>query len=196
MLTHHQLGALQQLQRRIESQNSLQQALGFHFCSLDNAASQRISNVFGSFLAQITAHRPELSSSIRRIKPQEKQLIPQNNLSTTDIRRVLRDIPPKYSLVYLMVDALNETQGGSMILSLLLDLCEEHADLRVLVTSTGLAPGSLSNIRTISMDSAAIDLDIDNYVRARLLRESVLRVSSPELQNEIRTEIVSNAKGV
>ncbi|KAK1975825.1 ankyrin repeat protein [Colletotrichum cereale] len=169
--------------------------VGFHCCSLDDAASQAVSNVFGSILAQIGATKPEILDHVRPLRQSGSTLIPQNNLTVDQIFDIMRGALDHFHAFYLMIDALNETSHESLIVRTLLTLCGKHPNLRVLLTCTREPLEYDSKIFVKHMDNNAIDLDIDLYVENRLATEHVFQSLSPNIRAEIKRKVVSDADG-
>ncbi|KAF5520555.1 Vegetative incompatibility protein HET-E-1 [Colletotrichum aenigma] len=189
---------VEKLQERIDSNASHSASkvgLGFHCCSLDDTASQAIPNVFGSILAQVAAVRPEILDHIRPLRQSGNTLIPQNNLSITQIHEVMDQALGLFDIFYLAIDALNENSHEALIIQILLDLCEKHANLRVLVTCTHEPVDASPKIYLRQMTTESIDSDIELYVKHRLSNERSFQTLRPEIQEEIRTKIVSDAHG-
>ncbi|KAH0443967.1 hypothetical protein CcaCcLH18_00793 [Colletotrichum camelliae] len=189
---------VEKLQERIDSDAldaTSKVGLGFHCCSLDDTASQAIPNVFGSFLAQIGAVRPEILDHVRPLRQSGNTLIPQNNLSIAQIHEVMDQALGLFDIFYLTIDALNETSHEALIIQILLDLCEKHSNLRVLVTCTHEPVDASPKIYLRQMNTESIDSDIELYVKHRLSNERSLQTLRPEIQEEIRIKIVSDAHG-
>ncbi|KAK1991211.1 ankyrin repeat protein [Colletotrichum falcatum] len=169
--------------------------VGFHCCSLDDAASQVVANVFGSILAQMGAMAPGLLDDVRPLRKSARTLIPQNNLSVDQIFDVMRGTLGHFHVFYLMIDALNETSHEPLIVRTLLALCGKHPNLRVLLTCTREPLEYDSKIFVRHMNNNAIDLDIGLYVENRLATERSFQSSSPNIRDEIKRKVVSDANG-
>jgi hypothetical protein len=187
---------LNELKPRCATDKSARKGIGFHYCSLDNAASQPVNNVFGSVLAQIATVRPELVQYVQPMRKTGPQLIPKNNLTLFQIHQVMKFALDLFDCFYLLIDALNETPYDNVILATLISLCEKHSNLRVLVTSTREPNEESDLIRIRRMSEGGVNLDIETYVRQRLLTESSFRSLTPPSQSEARHTIVSGAQGV
>ncbi|KAI8280622.1 hypothetical protein K4K60_004723, partial [Colletotrichum sp. SAR11_57] len=171
---------VEKLQERIDSDalNATSKVgLGFHCCSLDDTASQAIPNVFGSILAQIGAARPEILDHVRPLRQSGSTLIPQNNLSITQIHEVMDQALGLFDIFYFTIDALNETSHEALIIQILLDLCEKHANLRVLITCTHEPVDASPKIYVRQMNTESIHSDIELFRWAKVCmdRLSVLR---------------------
>ncbi len=167
----------------------------FHCCSLDSNSSQKFSNVFGSILAAATRKRPELSSQIKPLQSKGTQLVPENSLTHTQIVTLIGSVVSLFDRVFILIDALNETPFDGQIISTLLALCEKHANLRVLTTSTrGPEPNPRIAIKV--MTPSLVDYDIESYVVQRFRSEAAFRSITPTVRDQIQTAIVAGAKGM
>ncbi|KAK2035979.1 ankyrin repeat protein [Colletotrichum somersetense] len=169
--------------------------VGFHCCSLDDAASQAVPNIFGSILAQIGATTPQILDRVRPLRKSGSTLIPQNNLTVDQIFDVMREALDHFHVFYLMIDALNETSHEPLIVRTLLTLCGKHPNLRVLITCTREPLEDDSRIFVRHMNNNAIDFDIDLYVENRLATEHGFQSLSPNIRAEIKRKVVSDADG-
>ncbi|OHE91467.1 ankyrin repeat protein, partial [Colletotrichum orchidophilum] len=169
--------------------------VGFHCCSLDDAASQAVPNVFGSILAQIGATNPSLLDHVRPLRKSGNSLIPQNNLSVEQIYDMMGEALELFDVFYLMIDALNETCHESVIVKALLHLCSRHPNLRVLVTCTREPAQPVPSIYVRHMSTRFIDLDIEVYVEKRLSTEHSFQSLSTTIRAEIKDKVISEADG-
>lgn len=181
---------------RCATDKAVRKAVGFHCCSLDNAATQPVNSVFGSVLAQVTAQRPELVEHLQPIRKTGTKLIPQNNLTVHQIHTLMKVTLEMFDSFYILVDALNETPHDGIILNTLVSLCEKHPNLRVLITSIRDPPPDSTLTYVRRMNQGVIDLDIETYVQQRLLTEPAFRSLTPTSRNEVRTRIVGGSHGV
>ncbi|KAF6828382.1 ankyrin repeat protein [Colletotrichum plurivorum] len=189
---------VEKLQIRVDSfasEKDDRTGLGFHCCSLDDAASQAIPNIFGSILAQIGTLRPEVLDHVRPLRKLGNTLIPQNNLSIEQIHEVMDKALELFDVFYLMIDALNETSHADLVVETLLAMCERHEGLRVLVTCTHEPVRSSPMIYIRHMSTASVDLDIEMYVQNRLACEQSFQTLSPSIREDIREKIVADAHG-
>ncbi|KAF6811649.1 ankyrin repeat protein [Colletotrichum sojae] len=189
---------VEKLQTRVDSfasEKDGRTGLGFHCCSLDDAASQAIPNIFGSILAQIGTLRPEVLGHVRPLRKLGNTLIPQNNLSIEQIHEVMDKALELFDVFYLMIDALNETSYEDLVVEALLAMCERHEGLRVLVTCAREPARSSPMIYIRHMSTASVDLDIEMYVQNRLACEQSFQTLSPSIRENIREKIVADAHG-
>ena len=171
--------------------------LGYHCCSLDNAASQPLNAIFGSILAHLVLLRPQLAARVEPLRKTGTYLVPQNNLTRAQIHDVLAAGLAGLDRFYLLVDALNETPAEAAVVNMLLALCAEHENLRVLVTCTRAPPRvDLGSVYVEKMSEGAVDRDVEVYVRERLKMEPGLKSLSEASKAEVQSKIVQGSHGV
>lgn len=123
-------------------------------------------------------------------------MIPQSQLSISDLARLLTSVLESLPRCYVLIDALNETPHYRQIVSLLANFCHSCPNLRVLVTSTSDPPVKGKQILTRQMASNAVDNDIGVYVDHRLRTEPGLSGLSERIKKEIRRTMATGAHGM
>lgn len=187
---------IEELNRIYSSDASTSVVVGYHCCSLDDAASQQIPNIFGSILAKACNSRPEILRHIAPYKRAGSSLVPHNNLTMSEINEIMTHVLASCERFYVFIDALNETPYEEELFQALLHLCEQHAQIRILVTCTREPLVSSPVIRKRSMKIDSVNNDIEAYVRHRLASEPCLRVLSSKIHTEIQQKIVMGADGM
>ncbi|KAH7160235.1 ankyrin repeat protein [Dactylonectria estremocensis] len=185
-----------ELRQRYSSKSSANVIIGYHCCSLDDAASQQVSNIFGSILAKAGTARPDILQHIAPFKRSSTSLVPQNNLTVSEVAEIMAFILDSCDRFYLLVDALNETPHEEELVKALLQLCAQHSKIRILVTCTREPLVSSPAIKERVMDVDFVNNDIEAYVLHRLATESCFRVLSPKIHSEIQQKIISGADGM
>lgn len=184
-----------ELKDRCSSQSD-QSAYCFFYCHSGNTASQLPVNVFGALLAQLCQVRPDILSEIRPLLKADNHLIPQSQLSISDLARLLTSVVESIPRCYVLIDALNETPHYRQIVSLLVNFCNSCPNLRVLVTSTSDPPVKGKQILLRQMASNAVDHDIGVYVDHRLKTEPSFSALSERIKTEIRLTMATGAHGM
>lgn len=171
----------------------------FHYCSLDNAASQRPVNVFGSILAQAAEAKPELVDMIKPFRKPSTSLVAQNTMTIQEVTMLLKSAISLFDRFSVLIDALNETPHQRLVLSTLRQLCVDCPSLRVLVTCTSapLCDKEITpSILFREMNLADVNADICAYVSSRLDTESNYRGLSKELRSEVEETMSCGANGM
>lgn len=154
-------------------------------------------NIFGSILAHIGLSQPGLLAKVAQHRRATSTLVPQNNLTLEQIHETFDTVAESTECVYVLVDALNEAPyTRALLVENLLGLCKRNANIRVLVTCTGMPSQSHELIETRSMDSTQVNLDIELYVRHRLQTDVGFANTSPDIKQQILSNIISNAQGM
>ncbi|KAH6895227.1 ankyrin repeat protein [Thelonectria olida] len=185
-----------ELQEICSTDSSSNSNLGYHCCSLDDAASQQISNIFGSIIAHAGNLKPEILQHISPYRRANTSLVPQNNLAIPQINEILGHILASCGIFYILIDAVNETPHEHELVQALVQLCEQYSQIRVLVTCTREPLVELPCIKELGMNVNAVDNDIDAYVVHRLATEPCFRILSPKIQAEIQQKIAAGADGM
>jgi hypothetical protein len=178
------------------SSSSKKSMVGFHCCSLNNAASQPLSNIFGSILAQVCRERPDFLQYVEDYSHANSSLIPQNDLTFGQIQGIFKNILESIECLYILVDALNETPFLGQVVQGLIRLCSQHPQIRVLVTCTKGPPTKHSLIRERDMPANDVGHDIELYVNHRLHVEPSFRGLNPRIQAEIRQVMALKSEGM
>jgi predicted DNA-binding protein len=168
---------------------------GFHFCSLDVAASQRAVNVFSSILAQLVRLKPELVERVRPLRKPSDNILPLSSLTLQVLKETLQYGLSLVQDFYILVDALNETQDQDQIVSLLLNLSQSCPNVRILVTCTSDPRSENGQIFVQRMAVHAVDHDIAAYVDYRLTNEPAFSALRPQVKDKIRIKMAEGADG-
>ena len=175
----------------------------YYFCSFTNAASQEPVNLIGSLLIQLCNIDATLWTGVdaRYRKESTKSNSNHEPPRLEELTSMLRDTLRKFSKVYIIVDALNESKQSALMLSTLWDLTQGYQGLRILFSSTEelLVPGvqrASRLLNTVSMTSALVDNDIRLYVESCLACNDRLRRLPSALKENIRSKLLSRADGM
>lgn len=171
--------------------------LGYHCCSLDEAASQQLPNILGSVLAHVGAVQPALLTQIALRRGATPHLVPQNDLSIQEIKNVLDLVAESVQRLYILVDAINEAPAAKdALVEFLETMCREHASVRALVTCTGEAGRHSGLIHYQPMNTLSVNSDIALYATRRLETERGLANLNPKIREQILQRITSDAQGM
>ena len=175
----------------------------YYFCSFTNAASQDPVNLIGSLLVQLCNIDATLWTSIdaRYNKEPTKSNGNCAPLSLGEATSMLGDALRRFSKVYIIVDAINESNQSALMFSTLWDLGQGHEGLRILFSSTEdlLVPAlqrASRQLNTVSMTSTLVDDDIGLYVESCLACNDRLRRLPISLKDDIRSKLLSRADGM
>ncbi|KPM43638.1 hypothetical protein AK830_g2938 [Neonectria ditissima] len=185
-----------EIQTICSKDSSANSNFGYHCCSLDDAASQEIPNIFGSILAKASSSKPEILEHLAPYKRSGPWLVPQNNLTISEINDIMAHILESCGRFYILIHALNETPHEDELVKALLHLCERHPQIRVLVTCAREPLITSPIIRERGMNTGAVDGDIEAYVLHRLATDPCFHALNVNIRTEIQRKIVSEADGM
>jgi hypothetical protein len=146
-----------------------------------------------------------ISQLCRQLKevPEELQKFYNRGIKPgyNDLFDILRTISTRFQRVYIIIDALDESQNRTAILNLLRHIATDYSfkTLHILATSRqerdierklqGLGPN-------ISMSNALVDKDISRFIEAYMRNDSKLSHWPQTLREEIRQALIIGAKGM
>ncbi|ETN41301.1 uncharacterized protein HMPREF1541_03236 [Cyphellophora europaea CBS 101466] len=169
-------------------------AVAYHYCAFSDPASQQLTNILGSLVAQISAQQPAILDDIRRVFQRDQTRKQDRTLQATDLEKVLVKHIPSFRNAILLLDALNESSDFTENLACIVRLLQQLPNLMVLVTSTRSA-----STAGISQWPHAIDIqlepdeDIQAYIEAHLSDAGSLGHLSHECRQTIRSTLMNKA---
>ena len=122
-------------------------------------------------------------------------------VTITDLKLAIRTLLDDVDILYIVLDAVDESNPRDDLLSLIVDLATEEgfAKIRLLATSrdyidieSSLQPVAVS----ITMSNPIVDADIRRYVRVVLQENRQLRRWPDALKKEILEALVYGSKGM
>lgn len=121
--------------------------------------------------------------------------------STSSLLSVLEEVGRRFDRVFLLVDALDESQERANILRVVRDLATRTKleNFRVLATSReyGDIEDTMSDISTpISMQHRLLYKDIDTYVRSKLGQHPRTKRWPVEIRKMVTEELVERSGGM
>lgn len=202
-LTHYEFHSSAAINKTELQSDEGANVVTYYFCSFTNAASQDPVNLIGSLLVQLCNIDATLWTSVdaRYSKEPTKSNGNCAPLSLGEVTSMLGDALRRFSKVYIIVDAINESKQFALMFSTLWDLGQGHDGLRILFSSTEelLVPAlqrTSGLLNTVSMTSALVDDDIRLYVESCLACNDRLRRLPISLKDDIRSKLLSRADGM
>jgi phage gp46-like protein len=163
------------------------------FYYIDFRRQQTIDNIFLSLLKQLVEGRTELSKSVANYYDQhhERGTRPILDDAVTAFCNELR----LYSRVFVVIDALDESQAGADLVSTVLDV-QKDGRFNLLATSR-----SLPEISTQFADAAVLEIrashqDVRTYLEAHIRQLPGFVKTNVKLQEEIKASIVRLVQGM
>ncbi len=161
----------------------------FHYCSMDNAASQKATGLLGSVLAQLARLKPQMVDLISPLR------VPGGSLTLNELEGLLVTGLGLFDRFYAVIDALNETPEQRTIMSSILRLCQRCPSFRVLATCTLDPFGGRTYISLARMTTDQVDRDLEIYVAHRLYTEQCFCLLIPSVKDAIRSAMTKGADG-
>lgn len=174
--------------------------IAYFYCSFDDLASQDPLNVLGSLAAQLASQVPQILEDFSsKFADGLKKNLPRN-ISLPDLMESFVRHTARLSRIFLTVDAINESEKSTELVSLLFELTEKCKNICLLISSTG-DQGIRRSIETstvfeIEMCAGDVDNDISLYVDSALAEIDNLKRFSEALKNDIREAVLSRSDGM
>ena len=171
--------------------------IAYLYCNFRQQQDQKPVDLLASILGQLVQRQPSVPNSIKTLyeRCQDKRMRP----SFDEISKVLQSIMTSYSRTFIVIDALDEcgtADGGCRkFLSAIFNL---QAKTRTSLFATSrFIPGITEQFTgSLSLEIRANDGDVRRYLDGHMsqLRPFVSR--KPDLQEEIKAEIVKAVDGM
>lgn len=157
-------------------------------------------NIISSLLVQLCEGNPALYDELKsKFTNSAKNKVPLDS-NVGYLKDVFRRHTATLNRLYIVVDAINESEVGEDVKMLLFSLAQTCANVRLLITSTASVDRYwlTEDLQLVdsSMGTEDVDADILVYVNDRIAENRNLKGLSLALQNEIRTAILENSNGV
>lgn len=173
--------------------------LAYFYCAFNDAASQKLIIVLGSLLASLSAQRPDLLLNFEEEYQQSKQGggLERSKLRMTEEK--LKECCRSFPRVYILVDALNETDETAEIVNSLATLFQSTNNVSILLTNindtkTEPLKQPLEVVR-VYMDKYCITRDVTTFVETTLSNTSTFLCLDDSLKAEIRKVLISQSQG-
>ncbi|KAF5566576.1 NACHT nucleoside triphosphatase [Fusarium napiforme] len=160
----------------LRSQPQVARVLPF-YCSLDNSNLQTLSNILGSFIAQLSYDVPAILEELVAKAEARKSKAQESSFSAMELEKVLIKHVPAKGLTYLVLDAVNESEISTELETFCYRLAASCPNLRIIVSST--SDWSLSTDPSVihfsaQMSTQDFDNDICVYIDRRLKFDKTL----------------------
>jgi hypothetical protein len=121
--------------------------------------------------------------------------------STSDLLDALKEVLQAFDIVYVAIDAVDESNPRGQLLGLLQSLVTDQrlANIQLLVSSreyTDIQRAMSTISRAISMANPYVEEDIKSYVRSLMRRNSRFNNWSQDILEEVTNKISSKARGM
>jgi hypothetical protein len=170
--------------------------IAYLYCNFRQQHEQKIADLLASLLKQLAGCQPSLSVSVKDLYDRHKPK--QTRPSVDEIFRSLQSVVAMYSRVFIVIDALDECQASDCRTILLSELFSLQAKFRVnLFATSRILPEISGNFQgNISLEIRASEYDVRKYLDSHLSRLPTFIQRSPDLQEEVKTEIIKAVDGM
>lgn len=173
--------------------------IAYFYCSFDDLASQDPLNILGSLAAQLASQVPQILEGFSsKFAEGLKKKLPRN-ISLPDLIESFIQHTARLSRIFLSVDAINETEKSTEVVTLLFELANKCKNVSLLISSTG-EHGNQRSIETtvleIEMRAGEVDSDIRLYIDSVLAENDNLKRFGDALKNDIREAVLSRSDGM
>jgi hypothetical protein len=168
-----------------------------YFNYKQNVDKQNVDNLLSSLLKQLSQERPSLPDSVKALHDQHRNK--RTRPSIDELSRALQSVAAMYSRVFIIVDALDECQASDGCRArFLLEIFNLQAEcgVNLFATSRFIPEITEKFDGSISLEIRACNEDIQRYLKDHMSQLPAVVLCSPDLQEEINTEIVKAVDGM
>ena len=172
-------------------------SIAYIYCNFRRQDEQKISDLLASLLKQLVESQPSLLGSVKTLYGRHKDR--RTRPSLDEISGVLQSVAATYSRVFIIVDALDECQiSDGCRQRFLAGLFNLHAKCgaNLFVTSRPISSIEKEFKGNPMLEIRASDEDVRIYLEGHMFRLPGFVVRSPDLQEEIKTDIVKAVNGM
>lgn len=178
-----------------------QPVVAYVYCDFRKPESLEPSNILGSIVAQCyseirTVPEP-IQDAFKASKPSGIDAAPPLDLLHEFIREFLND-----RKLYVLIDALDESQKATKVCQLLRKICNEDTQLNVKILVTGRHTESLEqnlgNDLQIRLNDhkKEVSRDIDTYINGRIQSDQRLQWLPPNVKKDVTAILNQNSKSM
>jgi hypothetical protein len=171
--------------------------IAYLYCNFRRQEEQKIGDLLASLLKQLAESQQSLPGTVKELHDRHKTK--QTRPSLDEISRSLQVVTTLYSRVFIIVDALDECQISDgcrqRFLSSLFSL-QAKCGANLFATSRLISSIEKEFQGNSKLEIRASEEDVRKYLNGHLYRLPGFVARSPELQEEIKTDIVKAVDGM
>ena len=171
--------------------------LCYYYCDYNRLQNQQLDTILLCLLRQLVQTMLVLPTAVRRLYDTCSENA--SRPSSTSIKDAFREIAKSLQKVYIVIDALDESQTtNGLRMALLVELLKlsELGNIKMLVTSRPLPDILNTLVRFTCIEIRASDTDIAKYVEANVPNLPAFVGRQPTLQNDIKEAVVAASDGM
>jgi Cdc6-like AAA superfamily ATPase len=177
------------------AQNYANIGIAYLYCNFRRQGEQTAENLLASLLKQLSQEKSCLPDSVNALYHQHKDK--RTRPSFEEIVRVLQSVAATYSIVFIIVDALDECQVSngcrSRFLSEIFTL-QQKCQVNIFATSRFILEVTEKFKGKTSLEIRANDEDVQKYLEGRILLSD--RKLLKTFHEEIKTKITKAVDGM
>ncbi|KAJ6492005.1 hypothetical protein C8R45DRAFT_190544 [Mycena sanguinolenta] len=174
--------------------------VAYAYCSFSDRASQDPLNILGAITGQLANTVPELLEYLKSVFPEDEQQRRPRSLALPHLAAKLVEACRNCKLVFVLVDAINESAHLQSIQEMLFNLASKAPNLRIVATSTAsqarffqaLGPGFIETEIHQGGHIRDIAVFVDSVVRSNLAFSAL----EDELKEKLSQTICDRADGM
>jgi Cdc6-like AAA superfamily ATPase len=171
--------------------------IAYIYCNFRRQDEQKIETLLASLIKQLAESQPSLPGTVTELYDRHKTK--RTRPSLDEISRSLQVVTTLYSRVFIIVDALDECQISDgcrqRFLSSLFNL-QAKCGANLFATSRPISSIEKEFEGNSKLEIRASEEDVRKYLNGHLFRLPGFVARSPELQEEIKTDIVKAVDGM
>ncbi|KAF4613399.1 hypothetical protein G7Y89_g15488 [Cudoniella acicularis] len=186
---------IEELTSRFHDDKSI--GIAYLYCNFRRQKEQKIDDLLASLLKQLAESQQSLPDTVKELYDRHKTK--RTRPSLDEISRSLQVVAILYSRVFFIVDALDECQiSDGCRQRFLLSLFDLQAECGVNLFATSRPISSIEKEfeGNSKLEIRASKEDVRKYLNGRMFRLPGFVARSPELQEEIKTDIIKAVDGM
>ena len=172
-------------------------SIAYVYCNFRRQDEQKGEDLLVSLLKQLTQGRSSLPDSVESLYDNHRGKHTRPSLD--EILRALQSVAAMYSRVFIIIDALDECQvSNGCRAKFLLEIfrLQTNCGVNLFVTSRFIPEIGEKFKESMSLEIRASKEDVRRYLDGHMFQLPGFVIRCPELQEEIKTEIVRSVDGM
>jgi len=178
-------------------QNEASIGIAYLYCNFQRQQEQKPEDLLASLLKQLVQGEPSMPNSIKSLYECHKDK--RTRPSFDEISKVFLSVVTDYSKAFIIIDALDECQvsdrGRRKFLSEVFNL-QAKTGANLFATSRFIPEIEKQFQGCLYLEICASDEDVQKYLDGHMSQLPSFVIRSPDLQEEIKTEIMKAVDGM
>jgi hypothetical protein len=178
-------------------QNDASVGIAYIYCNFRRQQEQKPANLLASLLKQLVQEQLSMPENVKSLYERHKDK--RTSPSFDEISKSLHSIIADYSRVFIIIDALDECRvsdgGRKQLLSEISNL-QNRTGISLFATSRFIPEIRKEFEGNVSLEIRASDEDVRRYLDGHISQLPSFVLRSPDLQKEVKTEIIRAVDGM